>query len=112
MSTRTRQPTPVQAIDPRLLTMSIEKPIAGALDVTSCNFLKHDGPAGIVTFLVALPLCLGIALGSAAPMFADVIAGIVGGMVVSLLSGLQDRPPVASLIAVQRSTKISLIVAL
>ena len=69
--------------------MSIEKPIAGALDVTSCNFLKHDGPAGIVTFLVALPLCLGIALGSAAPMFAGVIAGIVGGMVVSLLSGLQ-----------------------
>jgi carbonic anhydrase len=69
--------------------MSIEKPIAGALDVTSCNFLKHDGPAGIVTFLVALPLCLGIALGSAAPMFAGVIAGIVGGMVVSLLSRLQ-----------------------
>jgi MFS superfamily sulfate permease-like transporter len=69
--------------------MSIEKRIAGALDVTSCNFLKHDGPAGIVTFLVALPLCLGIALGSAAPMFAGVIAGIVGGMVVSLLSRLQ-----------------------
>lgn len=69
--------------------MSIEKRIAGALDVTSCNFLKHDGPAGIVTFLVALPLCLDIALGSAAPMFAGVIAGIVGGMVVSLLSRLQ-----------------------
>jgi len=69
--------------------MSIEKPIAGALDVTSGNFLKHDGPAGVVTFLVALPLCLGIALGSAAPMFAGVIAGIVGGMVVSLLSGSQ-----------------------
>ena len=49
--------------------------------------LKFDFPASIVVFLVALPLCLGIALASEAPAFAGVIAGIVGGIVVGLLSG-------------------------
>jgi len=57
--------------------------------VTSGNFLKHDGPAGTVVFVVALPLCLGIALGSGAPLFSGVIAGVVGGMVVSVFSGSQ-----------------------
>src|SRR5689334_10125622 len=60
---------------------------AGAIHPSSGNFLKYEGPAGIVVFLVALPLCLGIALGSGAPMFAGVIAGIVGGIIVSVLSG-------------------------
>lgn len=45
--------------------------------------LKHDGPASVVVFLVALPLCLGIALASGAPLFAGLITGIVGGVVVS-----------------------------
>jgi len=55
-------------------------------------YLQHLGddiPAGIVVFLVALPLCLGIALASGAPLFAGVIAGIVGGLLVSWLSGSQ-----------------------
>ena len=43
----------------------------------------------MVTFLVSLPLCLGIALGSGASLFSGVIAGIVGGIVVSLISGSQ-----------------------
>ena len=51
--------------------------------------LKNDIPAGIVVFLVALPLCLGIALASGAPLFSGVIAGIVGGLVVGALSGSQ-----------------------
>ena len=51
--------------------------------------LKYDGPAGIAVFLVALPLCLGIALASGAPLFAGVLAGIVGGLVVGVLSGSQ-----------------------
>ncbi len=51
--------------------------------------LKHDLPAGLVVFLVALPLCLGIALASGAPLFSGLIAGMVGGLVVSWLSGSQ-----------------------
>jgi MFS superfamily sulfate permease-like transporter len=49
--------------------------------------LGSDLPAGLVVFLVALPLCLGIALSSGAPLFSGVIAGIVGGIVVGFLSG-------------------------
>src|SRR5687768_16120428 len=50
------------------------------------NF-KYDFPASIVVFLVALPLCLGVALASGAPLFAGIIAGIAGGIVVGLISG-------------------------
>jgi MFS superfamily sulfate permease-like transporter len=64
-------------------------PDFAAVSPTWSNFLRHDGPAGVVTFLVALPLCLGIALGSGASLFSGVIAGIVGGIVVSVLSGSQ-----------------------
>jgi MFS superfamily sulfate permease-like transporter len=49
----------------------------------------NDIPASLVVFLVALPLCLGIALGSNAPLFSGIIAGIVGGIVVGALSGSQ-----------------------
>lgn len=51
--------------------------------------LKHDIPAGLVVFLVALPLCLGIALASGAPLFSGLIAGLIGGLVVSWGSGSQ-----------------------
>lgn len=51
--------------------------------------LKYDIPASIIVFLVALPLCLGIALASGAPLFSGIIAGIVGGIVVGVLSGSQ-----------------------
>lgn len=46
-----------------------------------------DAVAGLVVFLVALPLCLGVALASNAPLFSGILAGIVGGIVVGLLSG-------------------------
>ena len=49
--------------------------------------LRYDLPAGLVVFLVALPLCLGIALASGAPLMAGIIAGIVGGIVVGSISG-------------------------
>lgn len=47
---------------------------------------KADLPAGLVVFLVALPLCLGIALASGAPLFAGVLSGVIGGIVVGYLS--------------------------
>lgn len=47
---------------------------------------RTDIPASIVVFLVALPLCLGIALASGAPLFSGLIAGIVGGLVVGSVS--------------------------
>ena len=49
--------------------------------------ISSDLPAAIVVYLVALPLCLGIALGSNAPLFSGIIAGIVGGIVIGTLSG-------------------------
>ncbi|WDO12521.1 SulP family inorganic anion transporter [Flavobacterium sp. WW92] len=48
--------------------------------------LKSDFASGLVVFLVALPLCLGIALASGAPPLSGIIAGIVGGVVVGFLS--------------------------
>ncbi|MFT6320999.1 MAG: MFS superfamily sulfate permease-like transporter [Granulosicoccus sp.] len=51
--------------------------------------LKYDLPASLIVFLVAVPLCLGIALASGAPLFSGIIAGIVGGIVAGVLSGSQ-----------------------
>lgn len=51
--------------------------------------LKYDFPASIVVFLVALPLCLGIAMASGAPLFAGLLTGIIGGIVVASISGSQ-----------------------
>ncbi len=64
--------------------------------------LKYDLPAGLVVFLVAMPLCLGIALASGAPLFSGIIAGIVGGIVVGSISGspLGVSGPAAGLAAV------------
>lgn len=71
----------------------------------SQSFVKSIGsdfPASIVVFLVALPLCLGIALGSNAPLFSGIIAGIVGGIVIGALSGsqLSVSGPAAGLTAI------------
>jgi len=63
------------------------------MEKTKTNFverLKTDGPAGLVVYLVALPLCLGIALASTGRpdlLFSGIIAGFVGGIVVGLFSG-------------------------
>lgn len=48
--------------------------------------LNKDIPAGIVVFLVALPLCLGIALASGAPLISGLISGVIGGLVIGYLS--------------------------
>lgn len=53
------------------------------------KYLSKDAPASLVVFLVALPLCLGIALASGAEPIAGLIAGIIGGIVVGFISGSQ-----------------------
>jgi carbonic anhydrase len=64
--------------------------------------LKQDIPAALVVFLVALPLCLGIALASGAPLHAGIVSGVVGGLIVGLLSGSHTSVsgPAAGLTAV------------
>ena len=64
--------------------------------------LAPDMTAGTVVFLVALPLCLGIAQASNAPLFSGILAGIVGGIVVAVISGSHTSVagPAAGLTAV------------
>ncbi len=64
--------------------------------------LIADLSAGLVVFLVALPLCLGVALASNAPLFSGILAGIVGGLVVGAISKSQTSVsgPAAGLTAV------------
>lgn len=64
--------------------------------------LKYDLPAAVVVFLVAIPLCLGIALASNAPLFSGIIAGVVGGLIVTLFSdsSLGVSGPAAGLVAI------------
>jgi len=45
--------------------------------------------SGLIVFLVALPLCLGVALASGTPLFAGIVSGVIGGLVVGLISGSQ-----------------------
>ncbi len=63
------------------------------------SYIKQDFLASIVVFLVALPLCMGIAIASGVPVAAGLITGIVGGIVVGSLAGcpLQVSGPAAGL---------------
>lgn len=66
------------------------------------SFFPSDFAASVVIFLVALPLCLGIALGSNAPLFSGIIAGVTGGIIVGIFSGsqLSVSGPAAGLTAI------------
>jgi MFS superfamily sulfate permease-like transporter len=72
--------------------------------------LPNDITASIVVFLVALPLCLGVALASNAPLFSGLIAGIIGGIVVGLASKshLSVSGPAAGLTAIVATAIITL----
>jgi carbonic anhydrase len=64
--------------------------------------LPYDLSAGLVVFLVALPLCIGIAFASGAPISSGILAGIVGGIIVTLVSNspLSVSGPAAGLTVV------------
>ncbi len=68
----------------------------------STKYFKADMLAGMVVFLVALPLCLGIAVASGAPPFAGIISGIIGGIAVGYMSNsnVSVSGPAAGLIAI------------
>ncbi|WP_295126223.1 SulP family inorganic anion transporter [uncultured Chitinophaga sp.] len=72
--------------------------------------VKGDLSAGLVVFLIAVPLCLGIALASGAPLFSGMIAGIVGGIVIGSLSGsnLSVSGPAAGLTSIVLAAIVSL----
>jgi len=75
----------------------------GPLDIfKEAKYWKTDVPSGLVVFLVALPLCLGIALASGGSAMSGIIAGIVGGLVVTLFSNssLGVSGPAAGLVAI------------
>jgi MFS superfamily sulfate permease-like transporter len=71
--------------------MSLARPAGG--------LLVRDFTASIVVFLVAMPLCMGIAIASGVPPEKGLITGIIGGLVVGMLAGspLQVSGPAAGL---------------
>ncbi|WP_344216591.1 bifunctional SulP family inorganic anion transporter/carbonic anhydrase [Kribbella sancticallisti] len=66
------------------------------------SVLRHDLPASLVVFLIAIPLSLGIAAASGAPLIAGLVAAVVGGVVAGALGGspLQVSGPAAGLTVV------------
>ncbi|MCE3258624.1 MAG: sulfate permease-like transporter, superfamily [Bacteroidetes bacterium] len=75
----------------------------------STNILA-DLKSGLVVFLVALPLCLGIALACNVPLFSGILAGVIGGIIVTTFSGsvLSVSGPAAGLTAIVLSAIASL----
>lgn len=63
---------------------------------------KNDLTAGLIVFLIALPLCLGIAQASHAPLFSGIVAGVIGGIVIGFFSrsSLSVSGPAAGLVAI------------
>lgn len=76
--------------------------VAAAKSGSLLDNLRHDIPASLVVFLVALPLSLGIAIASGAPLAAGLIAAVVGGIVAGALGGssVQVSGPAAGLTVV------------
>ena len=86
-----------------MVRVQMEKNVGSAtLKNNNVSDVRDDVLAGVVVFLVALPLCIGIALASNAPPLAGVVAGIVAGLIVGPLSGAQVTisGPAAGLTAV------------
>jgi len=80
------------------------------MELSFKNTFKQDLSSGLVVFLVALPLCLGIALASGAPLLSGIVTGVIGGIVVGFISGSQlaVSGPAAGLTTIVASAIISL----
>lgn len=91
---------------PRVGDQSVEAKMLPSLAAS----WRTDVPAAVVVFLVAVPLCLGIALASGAPLFSGIISGVIGGVVVGMLSGsqLMVSGPAAGLTAIVVSALVTL----
>ena len=87
-----------------------EKVDQAALSKPLFSRMDKDIPSSIVVFLVALPLCLGIALASGAPLVSGLISGIIGGIVIGSVShsSVSVSGPAASLTAVVLASIASL----
>lgn len=68
----------------------------------SAKGIARDALAGLIVFLVALPLCLGVALASGAPLVSGIVSGVIGGIVVGAISGSRTSVsgPAAGLTAI------------
>jgi carbonic anhydrase len=73
-----------------------------AIPSSPSPFVPRDLLSGLIVFLVALPLCLGIALASGAPLFSGIVSGVIGGIVVGAISGSRTSVsgPAAGLTAI------------
>ena len=76
------------------------------MNTSKIQLLKQNFASGLVVFLVALPLCLGIALASGAPPLSGIISGIVGGIIIGALSTshISVAGPAAGLVAIVLAT--------
>ena len=83
------------------MTQELNSSADGSSDLTPAVW-RQDLTSGLVVFLVALPLCLGIALASGAPLFSGLMAGIIGGIIVGSVSGSHSSVsgPAAGLTAI------------
>src|SRR3546814_5901527 len=76
-----------------------------ALPASSASGFSRDFAASIVVFLVAMPLCMGIAVASGLPPEKGLMTGIIGGLVVGMIAGspLQVSGPAAGLAVIVKS---------
>src|SRR6218665_3648383 len=72
--------------------------------------LGSDIPSSIVVFLIAIPLCLGVAVASGLSEFSGIVAGAIGGIVIGILSGshLSVSGPAAGLTAIVAAAVLKL----
>lgn len=77
-------------------------PTYSLVGIDQRSTIKHDVLASVVVFLVALPLCMGIAVASGVPPIAGIIGGVIGGLIVASLGGnaMQVSGPANGLIVI------------